>query len=104
MKDRAYKIARNRGYEGYQRALANMTYTFFDKKTRSGVIVSEELAEELHEVVTKKFKRRKFYARFKANIWAANLAEMESLSSKYKNVKSLLCVIDVFTKYEWNKL
>ena len=26
---------------------------------------------------------------------------MESLSSKNKNVKYLLCVIDAFTKYEW---
>ena len=28
---------------------------------------------------------------------------MESLSSKYKNVKYLLYVIDVFTKYAWVK-
>ena len=29
---------------------------------------------------------------------------MGSLSSKNKNVKYLLCVIDVFTKYAWVKL
>ena len=29
---------------------------------------------------------------------------MESLSSKNKNVKYLLCVIDVFIKYSWVKL
>ena len=28
---------------------------------------------------------------------------MESFSSKNKNVKYLLCVIDVFTKYAWVK-
>ena len=28
---------------------------------------------------------------------------MGSLSSKNKNVKSLLCVIDVFTKHAWVK-
>ena len=28
---------------------------------------------------------------------------MESLSSKNKNVKYLLCAIDVFTKYAWVK-
>ena len=28
---------------------------------------------------------------------------MESLSSKNRNVKYLLCVIDVFTKYAWVK-
>ena len=39
----------------------------------------------------------------KDNIWAADLAEMESLSFKNKNVKYLLCVIDIFTKYAWIK-
>ena len=47
--------------------------------------------------------KRKVCARFKDNIWAETLAEMESLSSKYKNVKYLLCVIDVFTHYAWVK-
>ena len=40
-------------------------------------------------VIIKKIKRRKVYARFKDKIWAADLAEMESLSSKNKNVKFL---------------
>ena len=29
---------------------------------------------------------------------------MGSLSSKNKNIKYLLCIIDVFTKYAWIKL
>ena len=33
------------------------------------------------------------------NIWAADLIEMGSVSFKNKNVKYLLCIIDVFTKY-----
>ena len=100
LKTRAYEIARNR----YQRALANMVYKFFDKKVGSRMSVNEQLAEELYKPVTKKFKRRKFYTRFKDNIWAADLAEMKSLPSKNKNVKYLLCVIDVFTKCAWVKL
>ena len=80
-----------------------MVYTFFDKKTESEVSVNETLAEELHKPVIKKFKRRKVYARFKDNIWAADLAEMRSLSSKNKNVKYLSCATDVFTKYAWVK-
>ena len=51
-------------------------------------------------------KRRKGYARFKDNIWAADLAahlDMELLFSKNKNLKYLLCRIDVFTKYAWVK-
>ena len=86
-----------------QRALASMVYRFFEKKTGSEVGLNEQLAEELHKPITKKFKRRKVYARLKDNIWVADLAEMESLSSKNKNVKYLLCTIDVFTKYAWVK-
>ena len=41
--------------------------------------------------------------RFKDNIWAADLVEMEWFSSKNKNVNYLVCVIDVFTKYAWVK-
>ena len=61
-----------------------MVYKFFDKKKESRVSLNEQLAEELHKPVTKKFKRRKVYARFKDNIQAADLPEMESLSSKTK--------------------
>ena len=39
--------------------------------------------------------------RFKDNILVAELTIMGSLSSKNKNVKNLLCVIDVFIKYAW---
>ena len=103
LKDGAHKIARNCGYDGRQRTLANMFYKSFDQKTRPGVSVNETLAEELHKLVVKRFKRKKVYARFKDNIWAADLLEMRSLSSKNQNVKYLLFVIDVFTKYAWVK-
>ena len=39
-----------------------MVYKFFDKKTGSGMSVNEKLAEELHKLALKKFKRRKVYA------------------------------------------
>ena len=60
-----------------------MVYKFFDKKTGSAAIVNKVLAQELHKLVIKKFERRKVYDnnRFKDNIWAADLAEMGSLSS-----------------------
>ena len=73
-----------------------MVSKFFDKKTDSAISPNEQLAEELHKPVIKKLKRRKVYVRFKDNIWAAYLAEMESFSSKNKNAKYLLCVIVVF--------
>ena len=72
-------------------------------KTGSGISVNEQLAKELHKAVIQKFKKRKVYPGFKDNIWAVDLAEMESLSSKNKNAKYSLCVINVFTKYVWIK-
>ena len=99
LKDGGCEIARNCNYDGYQRALASMVYKFFDEKTRTGISVNEQLAEELHETVIKIFKRRKVYARFKDNIWTVDLVEIELLSSMCKSAKYLLCVIDLFTKY-----
>ena len=45
LKDIAYEIARNCGYDGYQRALASIAYKFFDKETGSEISVNEQLAE-----------------------------------------------------------
>ena len=59
-----------------------MVYKFFDKKTGSEVSVNEELAGELHTLIIKKFKRSKVYARFKKNIFTADLVEMKSFSLK----------------------
>ena len=61
------------------------------------------VAQELNKPVMKRFQRRKVSGRFGDNIWAADLAEMWSLSSKNRGVKFLLCAIDVFTKYPWLK-
>ena len=59
----------------------------FHEKTGSGVRVNEKLAEDLHKPVLKIFKRKRMYGKFKYNIWAAELAEIGSLSFKNKNVK-----------------
>ena len=39
----------------------------------------------------------------KINNWAADLAEIETLSSKHGGVKYVLCVRDIFTKLAWVK-
>ena len=33
LRDKAFNIAKNRKYDGYQRVLASMAYNFFDKKS-----------------------------------------------------------------------
>ena len=65
-------------YDGYRRALASIFYGFYDKKIGSGMSVNEQVVEELQKTVIKNFKRRKVHARFKDNIWARDLAEIDT--------------------------
>ena len=41
LKDKAFKIASNPKYDGYQRELALMVYKFFDKKSSGSVVATE---------------------------------------------------------------
>ena len=100
LRDKAYDIASNPEYDGYQRGLASMVYKFFNKKsTGSGFKSSSILADELHKPVIRKFDKRKVYLQFKDNIWGVDLADMQSLSRKNKGIKYLLCAIDLYSKY-----
>ena len=102
MRDKAFKIASDRKYDGCQRGLASMVYKFFDKKSKGSSIANEsnyQLANELHKPIIEKFKKRKVYSSFKDNIWGADLADMQSLSKYNEGVKYLLCAIDLFSKY-----
>ena len=105
LRDKAFKIASDPKYDGYQRGLASMVYKFFDKKSKgSGITTNEfnyQLANELHKPIIKKFKKRKVYSSFKDNIWGVDLADMQSLSKYNKEIKYLLCAIDLFSKYAW---
>ena len=67
LRDKAFNIAKDPNYDGYQTGLASMVYKLFDKKTAgSGVTLAnksaiksipqnEQLAEELHKPITKQF-------------------------------------------------
>ena len=100
LRDKAYDIASNPKYDGYERGLASMVYKFFDKKSMgSGIASSSILADELHKPIIRKFKKRKVYSQFKDNIWGVDLADMQSLSRKNKVIKYLLCAIDLYSKY-----
>ena len=65
--DKAFNIAKNLKYDGYQRGLASMVYKFFDKKTlgrkfKNENISNKELSEELHKPIMF-FFIRKFFIR-----------------------------------------
>ena len=93
LKNKAFNIAKDPKYDGYQRRLASMVYKFFDSKVASpdkkssGSVAkhvnarltpqNQQLAEELHKPIIRKFEKRKVYATFKDNIWDADLADMQ---------------------------
>ena len=63
---KAFKIACDQKYDGYQRELASMVYKSFDKNTKgSGIGANNEikeniqLADELHKPVIRKFEKKK---------------------------------------------
>ena len=65
LRDKAFNIAKNLKYDGYQRGCTSMVYKFFNKKSASladkpnkgsgvAMLQNEQLAEELHKPVIKK--------------------------------------------------
>ena len=85
LKNKAFDIATDPKYDGCQRGLASMVYKFFDSKVASPdkksegsdakhvntklIPQNEQLADELHKHIIRKFKKRKVYSAFKDNIW-----------------------------------
>ena len=116
LRDKAYDIASNPKYDGYQRGLASMVYKFFDKKStaepsslermgsgckklKNTARNSSILADERHKPIVRKFNKRKVYSQFKDNIWGVDLVDMQSLSRKNKSIKYPFCAIGLYSKY-----
>ena len=86
-----------------------MIYRFIDKKysvaktsggaIESRIMLKQQLAEQLHKPVIRKFEQRKVYSYFKNNLLGADLADIQLISKFKKKFQLLLCVIDIFNKY-----
>ena len=64
-RDKAINVAKNPKYDGCQRGIASMVYKFFDKKSKVSSVnipldFNEQLAEELHKPIIRKFKKENF--------------------------------------------
>ena len=62
---------------------------------------SQQLADELHKPITRKFQKRRVISNNIDDIWTADLVEMQNFSKWNKGIRYLLMVIDVFSKYGW---
>ena len=109
LRDKAFNVAKNPKYDGYQSGLASVVYKFFDKKSKGGgvnieVKHNEQLAKELHKAMIRSFKKRTVYSRLKDNIWGADLADAQLIWKFNKGFRFLLCVFDIFSEYAWDVL
>ena len=90
LKDKkAFEIASNPKHDRYQRGLASMIYKFFNKKSKGSGIKNEikenqQLANELHKAIIRKFKNRNVYSSFKDNIWGVDVADMQLIIKSNK--------------------
>ena len=81
-----------------------MVYKQFDKNTAGGAnesMQNQQLVNELHKPIIRKFKKRKVYSSFQDNVWGADLVDKPLISKFNKGIRFLLCVIDIFTKNAW---
>ena len=97
LRNRAFYIAKDPKYDGYQRGIGEGSGVVNTKLTPQ----NQQLAEELHKPIIRKFEKRKVYAAFKDNIWGADLAYMQLLNRYNKGIRFLSCLIDIFSKYAW---
>ena len=74
---------------------------FLINKLLAAVLImsDQQLAEELHKQIVRKFDKRKVRSPIIDNIWGADLADMQLISKFNKGICFSLCDIDIFSKY-----
>jgi len=71
-------------------------------ETGAGIQWTNNMANELHKPVRKKFLKRFVFVRHVDDVWGADLVELPTLSRKNSGFRYILMVIDVFSKYGWS--
>ena len=66
-----------------------------------GIHWRNQLANELHKPVWRRFDKRTVFAKQVDDIWTTDLVDMSPFFRSRKGYKYLLIVIDVFSKYSW---
>ena len=94
LRDKAFNIAKNPKYDGYQKGLAFMVYNFLDKKSAgSGVNMHTNIERPLDLLrnytnqLLENLKKRTVYSRFKGNIWSADLVDMQLINKFNKGFR-----------------
>jgi hypothetical protein len=118
---RADEIANNPIYDAVQRKDANFISGIMKTKAKFGLGMppadlsqrnvpsgakveawNEELANELHAPVKRKFQRRRVISYGVDDVWSCDLVEMQEWSKQNKGYRYMLNVVDVFSKFAWS--
>ena len=95
LRDKAFNIAKNPKCDEFERGLASMVYKFFDKNSKIyGIIQNQQLAEEMQKSIIRNFEKKK-HSSFKDNICGADLSNLQLINKFNKEIRFLLCVIDI---------
>ena len=79
-----------------------MIEMFAAARTGGGTKWKEQLADELHKLAKRKFRRWRLIANGVDDIWSADLVDMQWSSRENKGSKYLLNVTDIVSKYAWS--
>ena len=101
---RADEIANNPVNDTIQRKHANFISGIMRTKAKFGfgIAWNEELANELHAPVKRKFQRRRVISYGVDDVWSCDLVEMQEWSKQNKGYRYMLNVVNVFSKYAWS--
>ena len=76
-RDKAFEIASDPKYYGFQRGLASMVYKFYGEKSSGSGITNEPNYQLANKPIILKFKKRKIYSSFRDNVLGVDLADMQ---------------------------
>ena len=105
LRDKAFDIAKNTKYDGYQSSHASMVCKPFDKKK----LLVKQLKTKLFLIKScqKNYTNQllenfiKVHSPFIGNIWCGDLIDMQLISKFDKGFRFVLCIIGVYIKYTW---
>ena len=102
LREKAFEIASNLKYDGYQKVLSSIFYKFFDTKSAGSSVAtlpSYQLAHDHHGQIIKNVRRTKVYSLFREGIWGVDFADIQSLCKFNKGIRYLLCaIVNAFQK------
>ena len=91
LRNKAFKIASDQKYDGYQRGLASMVYQSFliESQKEMGWLIIKKIQNQLINYINQfleNLKKRKVHSSFRDNIWGVDLADMQLLSKFNKGL------------------